>query len=138
MLKPSALFIFHLHDAMEMMTKRSMMKSSTMAQKSPLLLTATGAKPWMDECRSHGTGRLSLRKGQTNKHISQLWASLHFFFNRDTSGCRSSPDSDVEDVTAHRARHNHVPQAFTRHSHTGYEVGDGCPYSQDSQAHYLL
>lgn len=58
-MEPSALFIFHLQDAMEMMTKRSMMKSSTMAQKSPLLLTATGAKPLMAENRSHGTGRLS-------------------------------------------------------------------------------
>lgn len=58
MVKPSALFMFHLQDAMEMMTKRSMIKSSTMAQKRPLLLTATGAKPWVDEYRSHGMGRL--------------------------------------------------------------------------------
>lgn len=60
------------------------------------------------------------------------------FFNRDSSGYQSSPHSDVEDVTAHRAGHSHVPQAFTRHNHTGNEVGDGRPRSQDSQAHNLL
>lgn len=49
MVEPRTLFIFHLQDAMEMMTKRSMMKSNTMAQKRPLLLTATGAKPWRNE-----------------------------------------------------------------------------------------
>lgn len=58
MMKPSSLLMRHLQAAMEMMTKRSMMKSSTIAQKSPLLLTATGAKLWKDEYRSHGTGRL--------------------------------------------------------------------------------
>lgn len=34
------------------------MKSSTIAQKSPLLLTGTGAKSLKDENRSQGTGRL--------------------------------------------------------------------------------
>lgn len=55
---PSTLFILQLQTAMEIMTKSSMMKSSTMAQKSPLLLTATGPKPWMDAYSSQGTGRL--------------------------------------------------------------------------------
>lgn len=67
MVKPSTLFIFHLQEAMEMMTKRSMRKSSTMAQKSPLLLTATGPKLWMAEYRSQGTGRL-LNKMIVKKH----------------------------------------------------------------------
>lgn len=74
MVEPSTLFIFHLQAAMEMMTKRSMRKSSTMAQKSPLLVTATGAKPWEAEYRSHGTGRLwnekRQREKETNKSIN--------------------------------------------------------------------
>lgn len=44
MVNPNTLFILHLQAAMEIMTKRSMRKSSTMAQNSPLLLTVTGAK----------------------------------------------------------------------------------------------
>lgn len=67
MVKPSTLFIFQLQEAMEMMTKRSMRKSSTMAQKSPLLLTATGPKLWIAEYRSQGTGRL-LNKMIVKKH----------------------------------------------------------------------
>lgn len=58
MVKPRPLFIFHLQVAMETMTKMSMIKSNTMAQKSPLLLTVTGAKLLIDEYRSHGIGRL--------------------------------------------------------------------------------
>lgn len=69
MVNPSALFIFHLQDAMEMMTKRSMMKSSTMAQKSPLLLTVIGAKPWKNEYRSHGTGSLLKQRDRARKRI---------------------------------------------------------------------
>ena len=58
MIKPNTLLIFHLQDTMEMMKKRSTIKSSTVAQESPLLLTATGDKMWTSECRSQGTGRL--------------------------------------------------------------------------------
>ena len=79
---PSSLFIFHLHDAMEMMTKRSMMKSSTMAQKSPLLLTATGAKPWLEEYSSHGIGRLlkqSDRERNTERNVSTESSSAFLF-----------------------------------------------------------
>lgn len=62
MVEPRILFILHLQVAMEMMTKRSMRKSSTMAQKSPLLLTPTGTKPWVDEYRSHGMGKLLIER----------------------------------------------------------------------------
>lgn len=58
MVNPNALFIFHLQAAMEIMTKRSMRKSSTMAQNSPLLLTVTGANEWQTEYISQGTGSL--------------------------------------------------------------------------------
>lgn len=44
MVNPRYLFIFHLQDAIERITKSSMMKRRTMAQNSPLLLTATGDK----------------------------------------------------------------------------------------------
>lgn len=49
-----------------------------------------------------------------------------------------SPYCDVEDVASHRAGHGHVSHAFTSHNHTGDEVGNGRPRSQDSQAHDLL
>ena len=61
-----------------------------------------------------------------------------FFFQLRHISLWSSPHSDVEDVTAHRAGHSHVPQTFTGHDHTGNEVGDGRPCSQDGQAHNLL
>lgn len=67
-MEPSTLFIFHLQEAMEMMTKSSMRKSSTMAQNSPLLLTATGEKLLMLDHSSHGTGRLD---GGEKKEIKQ-------------------------------------------------------------------
>lgn len=57
-MKPSILLIFHLQAAMEMMTKRSMMKRSTMAQNRPLLLTATGCKLFTNVYKSHGNGNL--------------------------------------------------------------------------------
>lgn len=85
---PRILFIFHLQVPMEMMTKRSMRKSSTMAQKSPLLLTCTGAIPWLSENRSHGTGRLFFfffkehkqrsRERQKNKCIRCLYIFYQF------------------------------------------------------------
>ena len=72
MVKPSILFNFQLQDAIEMMTNRSMMKSSTMAQKSPLLLTAIGAKPWNDEYRSHGTGRLMKQSDRARNTVETM------------------------------------------------------------------
>lgn len=57
MRKPSILLIFHLQTAMEMMTKRSMRKSRTMAQNRPLLLTATEEKSFSMEKSSQGKGR---------------------------------------------------------------------------------
>lgn len=41
---PRTLLIFHLQEAMEMMTKSNMRKRSTMAQNRPLLLTCTALK----------------------------------------------------------------------------------------------
>ncbi|MCJ8749092.1 hypothetical protein PDJAM_G00172170, partial [Pangasius djambal] len=68
MMKPSSLLIFHLQAAMEMMTKRSMRKRSTMAQKRPLLLTATGCKPFAKVYMSHGKGNLRRdRKSQVGE-----------------------------------------------------------------------
>lgn len=58
MVDPNTLFILHLQAAMEIVTKRSMRKSSTMAQNSPLLLTVTGAIEWENEYISQGTGSL--------------------------------------------------------------------------------
>lgn len=58
MVKPRIFIIFHLQDIMEMMAKRSMRNRRVAAQKSPLLLTATGVKLWRTEYRNHGTGRL--------------------------------------------------------------------------------
>lgn len=55
---PRSLLIFHLHTPMEMMTKRSMRKSRTMAQNRPLLLTATGLRSLNKENINHGNGRL--------------------------------------------------------------------------------
>lgn len=58
MMKPSSLLMRHLQAAMEMMTKRSMRKRSTMAQKRPLELTCTGFSPLSSDHRSHGNGSL--------------------------------------------------------------------------------
>lgn len=58
MMKPSSLLMRHLQAAMEMMTKRSMRKRSTMAQKRPLELTCTGLMPLKNDHRSHGNGSL--------------------------------------------------------------------------------
>lgn len=52
----------HLQAAMEMMTKRSMMKSSTMAQKRPLELTWTGFSPLKTDHISQGKGSLQTYK----------------------------------------------------------------------------
>lgn len=62
MMKPSSLLIRHLQAAIEMMTKMSMRKSSTMAQNSPLELTATGRMLLIMDQRSHGNGRLKHTK----------------------------------------------------------------------------
>lgn len=78
------------------------------------------------------------RQALETKRHKNLSLDLHFLFNRDTWGKWSLPHSDVEDVTAHRAGYSHVPHAFTSYNHTGNEVRDGCPCSQDSQAHNLL
>jgi len=119
-----------------MMAKRSMRKRSTVAQKTPLLLTTIGVKPWMNEYRSHGTGRLlskmtkkmcgtkiSHYSVQLSSHCSSIMAALF----------ADSPHSDVKDVTAHTAGYSHVPQAFTSHDHTGNEVRVGCHCCQNRQ-----
>lgn len=67
MMKPSSLLMRHLQAAMEMMTKRSMRKRSTMAQKRPLELTCTGCMPLNNDHMSHGNGRL---RTQTHKLVS--------------------------------------------------------------------
>lgn len=54
---PKILFILHLHKAMDKMTNSSIMKRRTIAQKRPLLLTATGVNSLNMENRSHGMGR---------------------------------------------------------------------------------
>lgn len=82
MVKPSTLFVFHLQQTMEMMKKISMKKSSVAAQKSPMLLTAAGAKPWIKERRSHGSGRLlnevTWGQKQTNKQLTVCSADICF------------------------------------------------------------
>lgn len=65
MMKPSSLLMRHLQAAMEMMTKRSMRKRSTMAQKRPLELTCTGFMPLKKDHMSQGNGSL-----QTHKHVA--------------------------------------------------------------------
>lgn len=65
-----------------MITKRSMMKSSEMAHKSPLLLTATGAKLWMREYRSHGAGRLLKRERDTNAQSCHMSVNQNLFFHQ--------------------------------------------------------
>lgn len=62
MMKPSSLLMRHLQAAMEMMTKRSMRKRSTIAQKRPLELTCTGLKPLNRDQRSQGSGSLQVHK----------------------------------------------------------------------------
>lgn len=58
MVTPSLRLIRQRQAAIETMTKRSMMKSSTMAQKRPLELTVTGSPLCSRMNKSHGTGRL--------------------------------------------------------------------------------
>lgn len=135
MVRPNMRLILQRQTAMETMTKRSMRKSSTMAQKRPLELTVTGSPLCNRMNKSHGTGRLQ--------------AETSGFCNYPDS-CRvqratepvnlrcHSPHSDVKDVTAHRAGHSHVPQTFTGHNHAGYQVGDGRPCRQDGQTHDFL
>lgn len=66
MVKPRILFILHLHNAIEEITKRSMRKSKTIAQNKPLLLTATGCNPLMREKSVQGRGRLQDRRNSEN------------------------------------------------------------------------
>lgn len=68
--------------------------------------------------------------------LQQCGASARFSVK--AADCHSSPHSDVEDVTAHGAGHGHVTHALTSHNHTGDEVGDGRPCSQNGQTHDLL
>lgn len=63
MREPSSLLILHLHTAMEIMTKRSMRKSRTMAQNRPLLLTVTGAMSFRIAKSNQGNGRLGTVNG---------------------------------------------------------------------------
>lgn len=58
MVRPNIRLIFQRQAAMEMMTKRSMRKSSTMAQNRPLELTVTDFPSCNTVYMSHGTGRL--------------------------------------------------------------------------------
>lgn len=58
MTTPNTRLIFQRQAAMEAMTKRSMRKSKTMAQKRPLEVTVTGWPEWIRVYKSHGTGRL--------------------------------------------------------------------------------
>lgn len=111
-MNPNTLFILHLQAAMEMMTKRSMRKSSTMAQKSPLLLTGTGANEWQSENISQGTGRLQQHVTYSYiMHINVLILPVVLI---------SSPHGDVKYVAAYRAGHRHVSQAFPSDDHAGY------------------
>lgn len=64
MVKPNALFIFHLETPMEMITNSSIRKRSTMAQNRPLLLTATGWKSLNIAYNNQGTGSLQQRKSK--------------------------------------------------------------------------
>ncbi|KAF2973939.1 hypothetical protein EK904_001798 [Melospiza melodia maxima] len=84
--------------AIEIITNRSMRKRRTIAQNKPLLLTATGLRPLKIEKRNQGTEEMQL--------LAWPWYS---------------PNSDVEDVAAHRAGHSHVPQALPGHDDTGDE-----------------
>ncbi|KAJ0055526.1 hypothetical protein NL108_005361 [Boleophthalmus pectinirostris] len=70
-MKPNSLLMRHLHAAMEMMTKSSMRKSSTMAQKRPLELTWTGMKPLTEDHSNHGNG--SLKYTHEMISITKLW-----------------------------------------------------------------
>lgn len=73
MMKPSSLLMRHLQAAMEMMTKRSMRKSSTMAQKSPLELTWTDSRPLNRDQMSHGKGSLQTQqRGRAQSHGSAV------------------------------------------------------------------
>lgn len=80
MSKPSILLIFHLQTAMEMMTKRSMRKSRTMAQNRPLLLTVTGEKSFIMEKSSQGNGRLETG----NKHTF-IWMRIVVLMIKDAT-----------------------------------------------------
>lgn len=62
MVTPNIRLILQRQAAMEMMTKRSMRKSSTMAQNKPLEVTVTGSPLWIRMYRSHGTGRLQAER----------------------------------------------------------------------------
>lgn len=73
-MKPSTLFIRHLQRAMERMTKSSMMKRRTMAQKRPLLLTATGWNLWMMVYRSQGSGSLW---GREAREQADMWEKAY-------------------------------------------------------------
>lgn len=83
MMKPSSLLMRHLQAAIEMMTKRSMRKRSTMAQKRPLELTCTGFMPLKKDQRSHGNGSLWINKHKeqhtfdvSRQNVKVLWSSF--------------------------------------------------------------
>lgn len=49
-----------------------------------------------------------------------------------------SPHGDIKYVTAHRAWHGHVSQAFPSNNHTGDQVRNWCACCQDRQTHDLF
>lgn len=69
MVRPNIRLIFHRQAAMEMMTKRSIRKSSTMAQNRPLELTVTGSPLWNRVYINHGIGRLEPSKRSRNQPL---------------------------------------------------------------------
>lgn len=71
MVTPKTRLILQRQAAMEAMTKRSIRKSNTMAQKRPLEVTVTGWPWWIRVYKSHGTGRL-----WTQRRDHLLWIRL--------------------------------------------------------------
>lgn len=71
MVTPKTRLILQRQAAMEAMTKRSIRKSNTMAQKRPLEVTVTGWPWWIRVYKSHGTGRL-----WTQRRDHLLWIQL--------------------------------------------------------------
>lgn len=82
MVTPKTRLILQRQAAMEAMTKRSIRKSNTMAQKRPLEVTVTGWPWWIRVYKSHGTGRL-----WTQRRDHLLWIRL----DGDYFGLSSTP-----------------------------------------------
>lgn len=102
MVNPSPLFILHLKQAIDKITKTNIMNRMEIEQTIPTLFTST-CFPYIIPYRSQGTGNLQEKKStafelevDTRAHTHSLYVSTS---TRTPFGY--SPNCNVKDITAH-------------------------------------